>query len=252
MNDPYIHNRRIWDQRARERAAHTETARRGDMSDPLAAADPLGWIERPVTGKRILCLAAGGGKHGPLFAKAGAPVTVVDLSPEMLALDRKLAAELRVQLRTIEASMDNLLMLADASFDAVVQPVSTCYVPDVHKVYSEVARVLVPGGIYISQHKQPASLQANAVATGGGYLVTELYKREGPLPIVQGDFPHRESGALEFLHSWEGLIGGMCRSGFVIEDLIEPRHSDPRAQYLPPFVTIKARKRTAQNVVQVR
>ena len=81
MNDIYIHNRRIWDERARRRAGHTETAARSDFADPLAAADPLGWIPRPVTGKRILCLAAGGGKHGPLFAKAGAIVTVVDISP---------------------------------------------------------------------------------------------------------------------------------------------------------------------------
>ena len=245
MNDPYIHNRRIWDERARQRMTHTETARRADIEDPLAAADPLGWIERPVAGKRILCLAAGGGKHGPLFARAGAVVTVVDLSPEMLALDRKLAAELRVQVRTVEASMDRLPTLADTSFDAVVQPVSTCYVPDVRKVYSEVARLLVSGGVYISQHKQPAALQAEAMPSGRGYLLTEPYKREGPLPVMHGDFLHRESGALEFLHTWEELVGGMCRAGLVIEDLVEPRHPDPRAQYLPPFVTIKARKRPA-------
>jgi ubiquinone/menaquinone biosynthesis C-methylase UbiE len=208
----------------------------------MAGADPLGWIPRPVIGKRILCLAAGGGKHGPLFAKAGAIVTVVDISPEMLALDRKVGNDWGIQVRTLEASMDNLRMLGEASFDIVVQPVSTCYVPDVQKVYAEVARVLAPDGLYISQHKQPGSLQAEAAFSGRGYLVTEVYRRETPLPIVNGDFTHRESGAAEFLHTWENLIGGMCRSGFVIEDLIEPRHSDQRATYLPPFVTIKARR----------
>lgn len=242
MNDIYIHNRRVWDERARQRAHHTETAARSDFADPLAAADPLGWIPRPVTGKRILCLAAGGGKHGPLFAKAGAIVTVVDISPDMLTLDRKVANDWGVQVRTVEASMDNLAMLPDASFDVVVQPVSTCYVPDVRKVYVEVARVLVSGGVYMSQHKQPASLQAEAAFSGRGYVIAEVYRRETPLPIVHGDFTHRESGAVEFLHTWENLIGGMCRSGFVIEDLIEPRHSDQRAAYLPPFVTIKARR----------
>jgi SAM-dependent methyltransferase len=252
MNQVYIHNRRIWDERARQRLPHPETAERANLNDPLAAADPLGWIDRPVTGKRILCLAAGGGKHGPLFAKAGAIVTVVDLSPEMLALDRKLAADLGVQVRTVEASMESLAMLPEAGFDVVVQPVSTCYTPDVRKFYAEVARVLVGGGLYISQHKQPAALQAEAAFNGRGYLVTELYRREGPLPMIQGDFPHRESGAMEFLHTWENLIGGMCRSGFVIEDLIEPRHSDQRASYLPPFVTIKARRRPVQNLVHVR
>jgi SAM-dependent methyltransferase len=222
---------------------HTERAADGDLKDPLAAADPLGWVERPVTGKRILCLAAGGGKHGPLFAKAGAIVTVVDISPEMLAMDRKVAADWAVQVQTAEASMDHLAMLADSSFDVVIQPVSTCYVPDVTKVYGEVARVLVFGGVYISQHKQPAALQAEAVFSGRGYMVTEPYRRNGPLPVVQGDFTHRESGAIEFVHTWEDLIGGMCRSGLVIEDLVEPRHSDHRSTYLPPFVTVKARRR---------
>ena len=251
MNDVYIHNRRVWDERARQRMTHTETAGRGDTKDPLAAADPLGWIERLVTGKRILCLAAGGGKHGPLFAKAGALATVVDISPEMLALDRKVATEMGVHVRTVEASMDSLAMLPENGFDVVVQPVSTCYVPDVRKVYAEVARVLVPTGIYISQHKQPASLQAEAMFSGRGYLVTERYHREGSLPVARGDLSHRESGAMEFLHTWEDLIGGMCRSGFVIEDLIEPRHSDQRSSYLPPFVTIKARKRLGQNFMHV-
>ena len=246
MNDVYINNRRIWDERARMRMAHTETARPADIHDPLAVADPLNWIDRPVTGKRILCLAAGGGKHGPLFAKAGAIVTIVDISPEMLALDRKVASELGVQVAAVEASMDNLPMLTEGGFDVVVQPVSTCYVPDVRKVYAEVARVLVPAGIYISQHKQPAALQAEATCSGRGYLITEPYRRENPLPKLQGDFIHRESGALEFVHTWEALIGGMCQNGLVIEDLLEPRHSDHRSTYLPPFVTIKARKRLVQ------
>src|SRR5688572_24794515 len=240
MNPIHAHNRRMWDERARRGLAHTETALRADLKDPLAAADPCGWIERPVTGKRILCLAAGGGKHGPLFAKAGAIVTVVDISPEMLALDRKVSAEFGVAVRAIEASMDDLSMLADGSFEVVVQPVSTCYVPEVRKVYAEVARVLVDGGLYISQHKQPASLQAEAVWNGRGYVVTEPYQRNGPLPVMEGDFGHRERGAMEFIHSWEDLVGGMCRSGLVIEDLIEPRHIDQRARYLAPFVTIKA------------
>ena len=243
MNQVYMHNRRVWDERARQRMAHTETAGRKEIKDPLAAADPLGWIERPISGKRVLCLAAGGGKHGPLFARAGAIVTVVDISAEMLALDRKIASELGVQVRTVEASMDGLPMFAESSFDVVVQPVSTCYVPDVHKVYAEVARVLAGDGLYISQHKQPAAMQAEAVFNGRGYLITELYRRESPLPVVHGDLAHRESGAMEFVHTWEDLIGGMCQAGFVIENLIEPRHSDQRAGYLPPFVTIKGRRR---------
>ena len=63
--------------------------------------------------------------------------------------------------------------------------------------------------------------------------------------------PHREPGTLEFLHRWEDLLGGLCRSGFVIEDLLEPLHAEPqalvgsfahRSRYVPPYVRIKARR----------
>jgi hypothetical protein len=62
---------------------------------------------------------------------------------------------------------------------------------------------------------------------------------------------HREAGTVEFLHRWEELLGGLCRSGFVIEDLVEPKHGDARAElgsfahrshFVPPFVTLKARR----------
>jgi SAM-dependent methyltransferase len=197
----------------------------------------------------VLCLAAGGGRHGPIYASAGAEVIVVDISGEMLALDREVAAAQSLDLRTVQASMDDL-PLPTASFDIAIQPVSTCYVPRIAPVYREVARVLVAGGIYISQHKQPASLQASVEASPRGYELTEPYYRKGPLPPVSGSL-HREEGTLEYLHRWEELIGELCRAGFVVEDLLEPLHADVtaapgefphRSQYLPPYVRIKARR----------
>ena len=114
--------------------------------------------------------------------------------------------------------MDDLSALDPGGFDIVIQPVSTCYLPCVADVYREVARVVASGGLYISQHKQPASLQATVEPGSRGYDLVEPYYRRGPLPPVAGS-PHRELGTLEFLHRWEELLGGMCRAGFAIEDL---------------------------------
>jgi SAM-dependent methyltransferase len=244
------HNRRAWDTLVREGQRHTRPARDEDFKNPLAAVDASGWLGGSIRGRRVLCLASGGGRQSALYAAAGALVTVVDISPEMLALDRTVAAERGLEIRTVEASMDDLSALAAGSFDVVIQPVSTCYVPDVPAVYRQVARVLEAGGLYISQHKQPGSLQANVHPSGRGYELTEPYYRQGPLPAV-ADSPHRENGTLEFLHRWEDLLGGLCRSGFVIEDLLEPLSAEPRAAigsfahrstYLPPYVRIKARR----------
>ncbi|MEX2138359.1 MAG: class I SAM-dependent methyltransferase [Pirellulales bacterium] len=244
------HNRRAWDALVRGRQRHTKPAQDEEFADALAAINADGWLGASIDDKRVLCLAAGGGRQSALYAAAGAIVTVVDLSPAMLALDREVAAERGLNIRAIETSMEDLSMLGEAEFDVVVQPVSTCYIPDVGRVYREVARVVVCGGWYISQHKQPASLQADVRPSPRGYELVEPYYREGPLPAVVGS-QHREPGTLEYLHRWEEMLGGLCRAGFVIEDLIEPRHAKSdaeagafghRSRYVAPYVRIKARR----------
>src|SRR5690606_6335963 len=110
-----------------------------------------------------------------------------------------------LSIRLIQASMDRLEMLPDRGFDIVVHPVSTCYLPDVAPVFREVARILCPGGIYISQHKSPTSLQSshrcNAEAR---YWIEHEYYRDTAVPPVTQPSPAsgrlRERGAVEYLH----------------------------------------------------
>jgi ubiquinone/menaquinone biosynthesis C-methylase UbiE len=246
-----LYNRAAWNRLAENQDRLATPAHDSDFADPLKSVDGPGWLGVSIRGQTVLCLAAGGGRQGPLYAAAGANVTVVDLSPAMLTLDREVAAKRGLNLRTIEASMHDLSMLGDATFDIVIHPVSTCYVPDLKPVFSEIARVLRIGGVYLSQHKQPTSLQANLEMNDSGYSIVHRYYLSTPLPPSTRPNWIREQGTQEFIHRWETLIGGMCRAGFVIEDLIEPLHAKPdaapnsfehRAQYIPPYVRIKARK----------
>jgi len=252
MFSVHDHNRDAWDELARQQVPLARPAGEKEFAKPQFIINPFGWVDFEVRGRRVLCLAAGGGKHSALFAAAGAETTVVDISPAMLDLDRKLAADRGFKVNVVEASMDNLAALPDAHFDLVVQPVSTCYVPSVAPVYREVARVTAPGGLYISQHKQPGSLQASLRAAPLGYALLEPYYRSGPLPPVPSGSALRESGTLEFMHRWDELLGGLCRAGFVIEDTFEPKHGDAtaapgsfghRCWFIPPYFAIKARRR---------
>jgi SAM-dependent methyltransferase len=249
------HNARAWDRLAAAGAALARPA----LDD--AFADPRGWLGGGGTGRpwlperldglEVLCLAAGGGKHGPLYAAAGARVTVVDLSSAMLALDRAVARERRIDMEILQGSMDDLGMLAAARFDLVVHPVSTCYLPDVNRVFREVARVVKPGGLYVSQHKSPASLQAGlAAGTGGRYELVHAVGRREPLP-PEPPSRLREAGTREFIHSLTALLGGICAAGFVIADVCEPDHRQAgaapgsfahRAEFLPPYLRILARR----------
>ncbi|MDA0817298.1 MAG: class I SAM-dependent methyltransferase [Planctomycetota bacterium] len=258
------HNARAWDRLAESKAALAQPAADAAFSDPrrwLGAGGWLAgegqgrsWLPSRLDGLEVLCLAAGGGKHGPLYAAAGARVTVLDSSPAMLALDRQVAAERRIDYGIVQGSMDDLSMFAAGRFDLVIHPVSTCYLPEIGRVFQEVARVTRAGGLYVSQHKSPASLQSSLEPGPRG-----SYELRPPVAGAQAgralppEPPSRlrEHGTQEFVHSLSSLLGGICMAGFVIEDVCEPDHTEPqpavgsfphRASFLPPYLRILARK----------
>jgi SAM-dependent methyltransferase len=244
--EPRERNRLAWNALVAKKHRFTRPA----SEESQARQHVSRWLKGIIDGKRMLLLGAGGGSQSVLYAQRGALVTVVDISDEMLELDRRQAARLGLDITVVHASMDDLSMLEPESFEIVDHPVSTCYVPDVVAVYRQVARVLAPGGLYVSQHKQPTSLQCSIKPGPAGYVLTEPYYRSGPLPISAGS-RIREEGTIEFLHRWEDLIGGLCRSGFVIEDLLEPNRGaadappgsyEHRSRYVAPYVRIKARR----------
>ena len=252
-NDALIRsqNQAAWDARDTDERFVRTVALPSDREEAIASLDPWLLENGVLEGRRILCLAAGGGTHGPLFSLAGADVTVVDFSERQLEIDRTLAANHGLQVKTVKASIDDLSVLETSSFDIVIQPVSTSYVREVTRIYDEVARVLSSGGLYVSQHKQPTSLQSTASTTTDGYLIRIPADKGYAIPPSAEVTTVREHEMTEYVHGWDALIGGLCRSGFVIEDLQEPPRADAwakvgtpehRARYLPPYVKIKARR----------
>jgi SAM-dependent methyltransferase len=247
---PYLQNAAAWNRLCESGSVFAKTASDEECRMPLQTLDTRGWLPATVAGLDVLCLAAGGGWQSILYAVAGARVTVVDLSRAMLKQDAEEAAKRGVHVRVVEASMDRLEALQNETFDIVHQPVSTCYVPEIVRVYEEVARVLRDGGLYISQHKQPTSLQIVGRDAADRYVLGTRYYRSGPLPPAS-DRSYREDGTQEFLHRWEDLVGGLCRAGFVLEDLREPYRGDETAEvghykhrglFTPPYVRMKARR----------
>ncbi len=115
----------------------------------------IGWFERHLFGDNrswacsrargdVLEVAIGTGLNLP-FYDAQAKVTGVDLSPEMLAIAEKRAADLgrQVDLREGDAHQ---LPFADATFDSVVCTYSLCNIPDVDCAVSEMKRILKRDG----------------------------------------------------------------------------------------------------------
>jgi ubiquinone/menaquinone biosynthesis C-methylase UbiE len=250
MADSYSTNREAWDRLVAQQSRFCRVATDEECRQPLKTLDSRGWLPQSVEGLNVLCLAAGGGWQSILYASAGARVTVIDISPGMLALDVREAKKRGLNVAVHEASMDDLSFLHEASFDIVHHPVSTCYIPDVVKVYTQIAYVLKNGGHYISQHKQPTSLQISHRDAKNQYVIGVEYYHNGPLPVVADD-SYREPHAREYLHRWEDLVGGLCRTGFLIKDLREPKRGVPnskpedfrhRGMFTPPYVRMLAQR----------
>ena len=255
-----LKNAAAWDRLAKAHDALASPACDEAFTDPrnwLGTGGPADrpWLPSSLMGLEVLCLAAGGGKHGPIYAAAGASVTVVDLSASMLDLDRQVARERKLHLELIQSSMDELTMLKNDYFDLVIHPVSSCYLPTLKQVFSEIVRVCRPGGLYMSQHKSPRSLQSSLQPNLNGRY--ELLFPECQSADNSGALPPappsrlREAGTDEFVHSLTDILGGICRAGFSIEDFFEPNEGDQeavrgsfthRAAFLPPYIRILARK----------
>jgi ubiquinone/menaquinone biosynthesis C-methylase UbiE len=72
-----------------------------------------------MQGLNLLALASGGGQQAPIFAAAGANITLPDNSPRQLGRDRPVAEREGLQIKLVEGDMRDLSMFADESFDLV-------------------------------------------------------------------------------------------------------------------------------------
>jgi ubiquinone/menaquinone biosynthesis C-methylase UbiE len=101
------------------------------------------WLGAHAQG-RILEVAIGTGLNLAHY-RVDATVTGIELSPAMLAIARRRAADLGrdVDLRTGDAEA---LPFGEAAFDTVVCALALCAIPDPVAAVGEMKRVLVPGG----------------------------------------------------------------------------------------------------------
>jgi ubiquinone/menaquinone biosynthesis C-methylase UbiE len=98
----------------------------------------------PAAGRRVLDLGCGTGRHTFALAQAGALVTALDQSPEMMALARR-----KLQSHAVEWVLHALpapLPFPDEAFALIVAGLVVEHVADLPALLKETARVLSPGG----------------------------------------------------------------------------------------------------------
>ena len=188
----------------------------GDSPKILGRRNPLQLVDMSpksiltdVEGKEVLCLSCGGGQQSAVFALLGADVTVVDIAQGQLDSDIKAATRYGYEINTVQGDMRDLSELQPESFD-IVYAMTPCYVPEIRRVYSEVARVLRLGGLYRTDMGQPA---AHFIRWDGeGYRVTEPY-----CEFVN----RRDDGGIEFRHYMDDIFNGLLDADLSLLKVID-------------------------------
>lgn len=97
-------------------------------------------------GLRVIDVAAGSGALAMAAAQRGATVLATDFSRGMADLLRDKAGELGLDNLTVEVMDGQHLTVPDASFDRAFSVLGLMFFPDRKKGFSELVRVLAPGG----------------------------------------------------------------------------------------------------------
>lgn len=252
------HNRLAWNKQVEKgnrwtipaSAEEIAAARRGEWRIVLTPTRPVPheWLP-DLPGKRVLCLASGGGQQAPILAAAGAQVTVLDNSPKQLAQDRLVAEREGLTLATVEGDMADLSMFADQCFDYIVHPVSNIFVPDVRPVWREAFRVLRRGGIMVSGITNPVVYLFDYALWEKSGILRVKYRLPYADPEQLSEDErrrYREEGIpFEFGHTLEDQIGGQLAAGFILTGFYEDYDDEgdsPLREFLPTFIATRAVK----------
>lgn len=221
-------------------------ARLGDFSVLLTENKPVPaeWFP-PLKGIELLALACGGGQQGPIFAAAGANVTVFDNSPRQLDQDNEVAArEGLSNLRTVEGDARDLSCFPAASFDFIFHPVSNLFIPEIRPVWQEAFRVLRPGGTMLAGFMNPIFYLFDFDQAENGIM--EVVNK---LPYADIDHPEMrerilaKGWPLEYSHSLTEQLGGQTDAGFHIIGLYEDRHNGTAiSAHTPTYLATRALK----------
>jgi SAM-dependent methyltransferase len=253
--DILSYNRNAWDSQVEKGNDWTkpvspervEAARNGDSTMVLTPQKPVpkDWLG-DVKGKKVLCLASGGGQQGPIFAALGADVTVIDNSTAQLAQDKMVAERDGLTIHLEQGDMRDLSRFPNGSFDLIFHPVSNVFIDDVTKVWRECNRVLKKGGVLLAGFCNPLLFIFDMEEWDKGNLEIKYsipYSDLDQLPREQLQKRMDDNDPLEFGHSLESQIGGQIEAGFAITGFYEDkRGNDLLDPYIAMFIATRAVK----------
>jgi len=205
-------NRRLWDAwtKLHEDAPFYDLA--GFREGGIRLADYELAEIGPVDGLSLLHLQCHFGIDSLSWARLGARVTGVDLSPKAIELASRLARELGLDARFIESDVYELPGRLEEQFDLVYTSRGVLgWLPDIRRWADVVARYVRPGGrFYITEiHPVAQAFENEGVQPGELRLEYPYWEHRDPLVFpVHGSYadPDADVGEQEE-HGWNHGLG---------------------------------------------
>jgi SAM-dependent methyltransferase len=239
MDEVAKYNTERWQALVEANALFTRPALGLDKMTAQQMIDPEGKLGM-LAGKRVLCLACGGGQQSVAFGLLGAKVTVFDLSPHQLQRDAEAAAYYQFDIEIVQGDMRDLSALSESAFDIVYHAYSLGFVPEASIVFQQVARVLRAGGVYHFHCANPFYLGLTQEDWNGeGYTLKYPYIDGAAVTYADQEWVYaRDSHTApitsprEYRHSLSALVNGLVEHGFVLVALSDASsvYPDPSAQ----------------------
>jgi len=231
-------NSRMWDEWSAKKNIWTQPISHEDFCAVSRGAEDLPDPAKAGSGslvpgirQKVLGLASGGGQQGAVLSAHGYEVTIMDNSRRQLETEEQVAKREGYSVELVKSDMTKPFPFEDESFDWIVNPVSNCYIEDLHNMWQEAYRVLRRGGALMTGFTNPivymfADEDVEPSATSPLACKFPL-PYNGRVLEALGRIVAEDEG-YQFSHSLETQLGGQLQAGFLIKDLYEDREPDNR------------------------
>jgi len=193
-----------------------------------------------VSGQQVCDLACGTGTAARALATAGAEVTGIDISEQMLDEARQYHKPEVPDIRYLHGDIRRMPGVADQTFDGAVCSLGLMDVDDLDSCLAEVRRILRPGGWFVFTITHPCFQGPESRWTGkaGGTVKREVrgYFREGHWRSSDPNGVRGQVGA--FHRTSSTYFNALVACGFSIEEVCEPQPLDEIAARVPGYAEV--------------
>lgn len=176
-----------------------------------------------VSGMRVLDAGCGEGHVARLFARHGAEVVAVDISPRLLQFARTLEAQDPHEIEFIEADLAKGLPSHRGAFDLSTANMMLDDCEDLAGVLAAIANALKPGGRLFLSLNNPYSLVARGKVDD--YFASASLTQTFGTEQAQYEVPF-------YYRNFEDWVTALRQAGFLLRGLVDVR-PDPSDPHLP-------------------